>query len=167
MLEIRPAVPADATTIHTLVADLAEYEKLAHEAIATPEDLGTALFGPSPRAFCDIAEWRQDGGTSAAGMALWIYNFSTFRGRHGIYLEDLFVRPQFRGRGIGKALLVNLAQRCVREELARLEWAVLDWNTPAIDFYRSLGARSMHEWTINRLTDEPLARLAATPRVTR
>jgi GNAT superfamily N-acetyltransferase len=167
MLEIRPAVPADVTTIHTLVADLAEYEKLAHEAIATPADLGTALFGPSPRAFCDIAEWRQDGGTSAAGMALWIYNFSTFRGRHGIYLEDLFVRPQFRGRGIGKALLVNLAQRCVREELARLEWAVLDWNTPAIDFYRSLGARSMHEWTINRLTDEPLARLAATPRVTR
>ena len=161
MLKIRAAVPADVTTIHTLVADLAEYEKLAHEAIATHADIATALFGPAPRAFCDIAEWQQDGVSVAAGMALWIYNFSTFRGRHGIYLEDLFVRPPFRGRGIGKGLLVNLAQRCVREDLARLEWAVLDWNTPAIDFYRSLGARSMHEWTINRLTDEPLARLAA------
>ena len=161
MLKIRAAVPADVTTIHTLVADLAEYEKLAHEAIATHADIAAALFGPAPRAFCDIAEWQQDGVSVAAGMALWIYNFSTFRGRHGIYLEDLFVRPPFRGRGIGKGLLVNLAQRCVREDLARLEWAVLDWNTPAIDFYRSLGARSMHEWTINRLTDEPLARLAA------
>ena len=121
MLEIRPAVPADATTIHTLVADLAEYEKLAHEAIATPEDLGTALFGPSPRAFCDIAEWRQDGGTSAAGMALWIYNFSTFRGRHGIYLEDLFVRPQFRGRGIG-----------------HFEWYVASANKEGIAFWRAV-----------------------------
>lgn len=161
MLKIRPAVPADVTTIHALVADLAEYEKLAHEAIATPADFTAALFSTTPRAFCDIAEWHEGGATLAAGMALWIYNFSTFRGRHGIYLEDLFVRPQYRGRGIGKALLVNLAQRCQREDLARLEWAVLDWNTPAIDFYRSLGARSMHEWTINRLTDEPLARLAA------
>ncbi len=163
MLKIRPAVPADVPTIHALVADLADYEKLAHEAVATPADFTAALFCTSPRAFCDIADWQQDGVTVAAGMALWIYNFSTFRGRHGIYLEDLFVRPHFRGRGIGKALLVNLAQRCVREDLARLEWAVLDWNTPAIDFYRSLGARSMHEWTINRLTDEPLARLGAGP----
>jgi GNAT superfamily N-acetyltransferase len=167
MLKIRPAVPTDVTTIHTLVADLADYEKLAHEAIATPADFTSALFGPAPRAFCDIAEWQQDGATVATGMALWIYNFSTFRGQHGIYLEDLFVRPQFRGRGIGKSLLVNLARRCVRENLARLEWAVLDWNTPAIDFYRSLGARSMHEWTINRLTDEPLRRLGATGTPTR
>lgn len=162
MLTIRPATPADVNTIHALVRDLAEYEKLAQEAIARPEDFAAALFGPTPRAFCDIAEWRQYDVSVAAGMALWVYNFSTFRGRHGIYLEDLFVRPQFRGRGIGKGLLVNLAQRCVREDLARLEWAVLDWNTPAIDFYHSLGARSMHEWTINRLTDEPLLRLART-----
>jgi GNAT superfamily N-acetyltransferase len=164
MWSIRPAEPGDVTTIHALVADLAEYEKLAHEAIATHADFAAALFCPAPRAFCDIAEWQQDGVTVAAGMALWFYSFSTFRGRHGIHLEDLFVRPQFRGRGIGKGLLVNLAQRCVREDLARLEWSVLDWNTPAIEFYRSLGASSMHEWTTNRLTDEPLARLAATPR---
>ena len=164
MWRVRPAEPADVPTIHALVADLAEYEKLAHEAVATHADFAAALFGPAPRAFCDIAEWQQDGVTVAAGIALGFYSFSTFRGRHGIHLEDLFVRPQFRGRGIGKGLLVNLAQRCVREDLARLEWSVLDWNTPAIDFYRSLGAISMHEWTTNRLTDEPLARLAASPR---
>lgn len=163
-LLVRPAEPRDVGTVYELIRALAEYEKLLPEVDATEALLREALFGERPRVYCDIAEWTAAGRTETAGFALWFYNFSTFRGRHGIHLEDLFVRPQFRGRGIGKGLLVNLAQRCVREDLARLEWSVLDWNTPAIEFYRSLGAISMHEWTTNRLTDEPLARLAATSR---
>jgi GNAT superfamily N-acetyltransferase len=115
-----------------------------------------ALFGPRPRAFCDIAEL--DG--AAAGFALWFYNFSTFRGRHGIYLEDLFVRPAARGTGLGKALLAGLAERCVRENLARLEWSVLDWNAPAIAFYQSQGAELMSEWTTCRVSGPALSRLA-------
>jgi GNAT superfamily N-acetyltransferase len=118
-----------------------------------------ALFGPNPRVFCDIAEWEDE----PAGFALWFYSFSTFRGRHGIYLEDLFVRPAFRGRGLGKALLARLARRCAEEGLARLEWGVLDWNEPSIAFYRSLGAIAMDGWTKNRLDGEALARLAAGP----
>ena len=165
MLTIRSARPGDGPLIHELVRGLAEYERLAHELEATPAQFEAALFGPSPRAFCDIAEWEQDGSRTAAGLALWFYNFSTFRGRHGIYLEDLFVRPEHRGRGIGKALLVRLAQRCVEESLPRLEWSVLDWNQPAIEFYRSLGAKPMDEWTVFRLTDAALAQLspAGTP----
>jgi GNAT superfamily N-acetyltransferase len=116
-----------------------------------------ALFTPRPRVFCDLAEW--DG--AAAGFALWFYNFSTFRGRCGIYLEDLYVRPGQRGRGIGKALLTHLAGRCQAEGLARLEWAVLDWNAPSIGFYESLGALPQSEWTVYRLTGGALQALAA------
>ena len=157
MLNIRPAAPGDGALIHELVSALADYERLAHEVDATPAQFEAALFGSAPRVFCDIAEWHGDGRCEAVGLALWFYNFSTFRGRHGIYLEDLFVRPGHRGRGIGRALLAGLARRCVTESLGRLEWSVLDWNTPAIDFYRSLGAEPMDGWTVYRLTGEALA----------
>lgn len=155
-LSIRPAEPADAGLIMTLIRELAEYERLAHEVDATSEDIGAALFGPNPRVFASIAE--VDG--EPAGFALWFYNFSTFRGRHGIYLEDLFVRPAFRSRGIGRAMLQHLAQRCRAEGLARFEWWVLDWNEPALRFYRSLGAQPMEEWTVQRVTGDALATLA-------
>lgn len=161
MLNIRPAAPGDGALIHELVSALADYERLAHEVEATPAQFETALFGPAPRVFCDIAEWQADGRSEAAGLALWFYNFSTFRGRHGIYLEDLFVRPAHRGRGIGRALLTGLARRCVAESLGRLEWSVLDWNTPAIEFYRSLGAQPMDEWTVYRLTGSALQQLGS------
>lgn len=142
--------------IYGFIHDLAEYEKLLHEVVATEADIARDLFGPAPRAFCDIAEV----GGEPAGFALWFYNYSTFAGRHGIYLEDLFVKPQARGQGAGKALLANLARRCVAEGLARLEWSVLDWNAPSIAFYDSLDAAAMDEWTVRRLTGEALARLA-------
>ena len=161
MLTLRPARPDDAATILELVRALADYERLAHEVDADQAAFERALFGPSPRAFCTLAEWRatSEAAPVAAGMALWFYNFSTFRGRHGIYLEDLFVKPVFRGHGIGKALLVNLAQRAVREDCARVEWSVLDWNEPSINFYKSLGAVPMDEWTIFRLTGDALQSL--------
>jgi GNAT superfamily N-acetyltransferase len=152
---IRPAAPADAALVFTLIGELADYEKLAHEAVATPDIIVQALFGADPRVFCDIAEWQG----KPAGFALWFYSFSTFRGVHGIYLEDLFVRPEARGKGLGKALLAQLAQRCQREGLARLEWSVLDWNTLSIDFYRAQGAEMMDGWTRCRVTGEALARL--------
>jgi GNAT superfamily N-acetyltransferase len=155
-LAVRPATPADAAMIYGFIRDLAEYEKLLHEVVATEADIARDLFGPAPRAFCDIAEV----GGEPAGFALWFYNYSTFAGRHGIYLEDLFVKPQARGQGAGKALLANLARRCVAEGLARLEWSVLDWNAPSIAFYDSLDAAAMDEWTVRRLTGEALARLA-------
>ncbi|MBL9097043.1 MAG: GNAT family N-acetyltransferase [Alphaproteobacteria bacterium] len=155
-LVIRAATPADAQLVYSLVRELAEYERLLDDVDATAEDLARALFGPSPRVFCDIAEWNGE----TAGFALWFYNFSTFRGRHGIYLEDLFVRPAFRGKGIGKALLVHLAQRAVAEGCARVEWSVLDWNEPSIKFYESLGAIAMEEWTIFRLTGGALTKVA-------
>lgn len=155
-LVIRPAQPADLGLVAALVRELADYEKLAHEVEATEGDLEAALFGPNPRVFCDIAEWRGE----PAGFALWFYNFSTFLGRHGLYLEDLFVRPAFRGEGIGKALLAHLARRCVEEGLGRLEWWVLDWNEPAIGFYKRQGARMMDEWTVCRVTGEALTKLA-------
>lgn len=151
-LSIRPATRRDAAQVFAFIRDLAEYEKLLDDVIATPEDIERALFAPQPRVFCDIAEWEG----KPAGFALWFYNFSTFRGRHGIYLEDLFVKPAFRGHGIGKALLVGLAQRAVREGCARVEWSVLDWNEPSINFYKSLGAVPMDEWTIFRLTGDAL-----------
>ena len=156
MLTLREAQAGDAAEILALVRELADYERLLHEVDATQEGLHAALFGAAPRVFCDIAE--QDG--AVAGFALWFYNFSTFRGRHGIHLEDLFVRPALRGHGIGRALLAGLAQRCVRERLTRLEWSVLDWNEPALAFYRSLGARAMTEWVPHRLTGEALEALA-------
>lgn len=154
-LSIRSAVPGDEGLILDFIRALADYENLTHQITATQADLARDLFGTNPRAFCDIAEW--DG--RPTGFALWFYNYSTFRGRHGIYLEDLFVDPEFRGRGIGKALIVNLAQRCVTEGLGRLEWWVLDWNTPSIDFYKSQGAVLMEEWTVCRVDGEALATL--------
>ena len=160
-LSLRPATPEDLATIFQLICGLAEYEKLLPDVDATEERLGAALFGASPRVFCDIAEWAADGQRQTAGFALWFYNFSTFRGRHGLYLEDLFVQPAFRSRGIGKALLAHLARRCVTEGLTRLEWAVLDWNEPALRFYRSLGAMALEEWVPHRVTGDALLQLAA------
>jgi GNAT superfamily N-acetyltransferase len=153
---IRPAAPAESGLVLAFVRELAAYERLAHEVDATEEALAAALFGPNPRVFADLALWNGE----PAGFALWFYNFSTFRGRHGIYLEDLFVRPAFRGHGIGRALLRHLARRCRAEGLARLEWWVLDWNEPALRFYRSLGAAPMDEWTVQRVTGAALERLA-------
>lgn len=155
-LVIRQAEERDAPIIFSFIRELADYERLAHEVDASEADIAKALFGESPRVFADIAEWNGE----PVGFALWFYNFSTFRGRHGIYLEDLFVRPAFRSRGIGKALLRHLARRCVDEGLARLEWWVLDWNEPALRVYRSIGAVPMEEWTVQRMTGEALERLA-------
>lgn len=154
-LTIRSAQPADAALVTQFVRELAEYEKLSHECVTTEGMIEDALFGESPRVFCDIAEW--DG--TPAGNAIWFLNFSTFTGRAGIYLEDIFVRPQFRKRGIGKALMVHLARRCVAEGWTRFEWSVLDWNTPSIEFYTSLGAELRKEWIICRVSGEALARL--------
>lgn len=154
---LRAATPGDTATIHAMVLELAAYEKLEKDVQSTPAMLGEALFGAAPRVFCEMAE--VDG--APAGLALWFYDFSTFRGRHGIYLEDLFVRPAFRGRGIGRALMGRLAARCVAEALPRLSWAVLDWNQPAIDFYRAQGAVLLDEWTGCRLSGDALVRLAA------
>ncbi len=156
-LVIRTAVPADAPLIMNFIRDLAEYERLLHAVQAAEADIARDLFGANPRVFCDIAE----AGGEPIGFALWFYSYSTFRGRHGIYLEDLFVQPQARGRGAGKALLRRLASRCVEERLGRLEWAVLDWNEPAVGFYKNLGARPMDDWTVFRLTDEALTTFAA------
>jgi GNAT superfamily N-acetyltransferase len=155
-LAIRAAVPADAALIFALVRELADYEKLSGEMDATPEAIAAALFTSEPRLFCDIAEWNGE----PAGFSVWFLNFSTFRGRHGIYVEDLFVRPAFRKRGIGKALMARLARRCVEQDLARFEWAVLDWNAPSIEFYRSIGAQVMDEWRICRLSGEALQAFA-------
>ncbi|MDB5432005.1 MAG: family N-acetyltransferase [Caulobacter sp.] len=155
-LTIRPARPEDAAAILGFIKALAEYEKLLDEAVITLRDVGASFFGASPRVFCDIAE--NDG--QAVGFAVWFYNYSTFRGRHGIYLEDLFVIPEARGLGAGKALLAGLARRCVAEGLPRLDWAVLDWNTPSIAFYDSLGADALDDWITRRLQGEALKRLA-------
>lgn len=155
-VSVRPATPADAGVIHQFILDLAEYEKLSDAVEATEADTAAILFGDNPRAFADIAEI--DG--QPVGFALWFYNYSTFLGRHGIYLEDLFVGPAARGAGAGKALLANLAKRCVAEGLGRLEWSVLDWNAPSIAFYDSLDAASMNEWIIRRLTGDALRKLA-------
>lgn len=155
-VSVRPAVAADGDLILQFIRDLAAYEKLLDDVRATRDDITVALFGDNPKAFCDIAEI--DG--RPVGFALWFYNFSTFVGRHGIYLEDLFVQPQARGSGAGKALLANLARRCVDENLGRLEWAVLDWNAPSIAFYDSLGAAAMDDWIVRRMTGEALRKLA-------
>jgi GNAT superfamily N-acetyltransferase len=153
---VRPAAPGDLAAIHRFILDLADYERLAHEVDATPADLARDLFGPAPRVFCDIAEI----GGVPVGFALWFYSYSTFRGRHGIWLEDLFVRPEHRGAGAGLALLKALARRCSDDDLARLEWSVLDWNAPAIGFYDRLGALAMDDWTTRRLTGAALEALA-------
>ena len=155
-LAIRPVRAGEAALVLQFVRELAEYEKLLHEVEATEAMIDAALFGPQPRIFCYLAEW--DG--APVGFALWFLNFSTFSGRSGIYLEDLFVRPAFRGKGIGKALMVHLARRCVMEGWARLQWSVLDWNAPSIEFYKSLGGVLMDEWTVVRVSGDALTRLA-------
>lgn len=155
-LVLRPARADDAALILALVRELADYEKLAHEVVADEQGLRDALFGARPAAEVIIAE--QDG--EAAGFALFFTNFSTFLGRPGIYLEDLFVRPAFRRRGIGEALLAHLAALAGSRGCGRLEWSVLDWNEPAIGFYRGLGAVPMDEWTVFRVTGPALAALA-------
>ncbi|GAA2958976.1 GNAT family N-acetyltransferase [Streptomyces enissocaesilis] len=141
-----------------MVRELAEYEKALHEVRASEEQLREALFGERPAAYAHIAETAEG---EVVGFALWFLNFSTWRGVHGIYLEDLYVRPAQRGGGYGKALLASLARICVERGYERLEWSVLDWNSPAREFYKSLGAVSMDEWTVNRLTDDALHRLGA------
>jgi GNAT superfamily N-acetyltransferase len=155
---IRPARPGEAGLVFALVRELAAYERLTAAVDATEAMIDAALFGPAPRVFCDLAEWAG----APAGLALWFGNFSSFRGRHGIYLEDLYVRPEFRRRGIGRALFRHLAQRCVAEGWTRFEWSVLDWNTPSIAFYKSLGAELLDEWTMCRVSGDALARLAGT-----
>jgi GNAT superfamily N-acetyltransferase len=153
---VRVASPADTSLILAFIRDLADYERLAHAVEATEADIRRDLFGENPRCFCEIVE--ADG--APVGFALWFYNYSTFRGSAGIYLEDLFVKPQARGLGAGKALLRRLAQRCVDANLGRLEWSVLNWNTDAIEFYDSLEAATMNDWTVRRLYGEALTRLA-------
>lgn len=155
-LIIREARPGEEGIVFGFIRKLADYEKLSHEVAATEADIGEALFGATRRCTCDLAFWAGE----PAGFALWFYNFSTFRGKAGIYLEDLFVEPQFRGHGIGKALLVHLARRCLAEGLPRLQWWVLDWNEPSINFYKSLGAEAQNEWTVYRVSGEALERLA-------
>ena len=155
-LLIRRARIDEAAVVYSLIRELAEYEKLSHEVEATEGMIADALFGNNPRLFCDIAEWNGE----VAGFAVWFINFSTFSGRSGIYLEDLFVRPALRGNGIGKALLVHLAQQCVANGWSRLQWSVLDWNTPSIEFYKSLGAVLMDEWTVCRVNGPALTALA-------
>jgi GNAT superfamily N-acetyltransferase len=156
MLNIRPATPADATVIASLVRELAEYEKLGHEARASAEDFLRELESPQPVIHVLIAEWHGE----PAGFALYFLNFSTFVGRPGLYLEDLFVRPAQRAHGIGRALLRALARIARECGCGRMEWAVLDWNEPALRFYASLGARRMNEWIIHRLTPAEIESLA-------
>ena len=156
-LAIRFATAADTTAILGFIRDLAEYEKLAHECVATEEQLRATLFGARPGAEVVIA----DLAGSPVGFALFFQSYSTFLAKPGMYLEDLFVRPVARGKGVGRALLSALAKIAIDRNYGRFEWAVLDWNEPAIRLYRSLGAAPMDEWTVNRMTGAPLAKLAA------
>jgi GNAT superfamily N-acetyltransferase len=160
---VREIRPEDVPTVVRLVHELAEYERAAASCTLTEAQLSTALFGPQPALFGHVAEFEGE----IAGCALWFLNFSTWRGVHGIYLEDLFVRPTHRGRGLGRALLTALAVVCAERGYARLEWSVLDWNEPSIRFYRAIGAVPMDEWITYRLDGAALARLATgTPPLT-
>ena len=156
-VRLRPAVVADVGLILAFIRELAEYEKLAHEAVADEATLAAHLFGEHPSAEVVIAE--VDG--QPAGFALFFHTFSTFLGQRGLYLEDLFVRPAFRGLGLGRRLMVHLAQLALQRDCGRFEWSVLDWNTPAIGFYRELGATPMDEWTVQRVSGAALRTLAA------
>ncbi len=156
VIAIRPAVREDVGAILGFIRELAEYEKLAHEAVADETGLAAQLFGPRPYAEVLIAEVE---GTPA-GFALFFHNFSTFLGKPGLYLEDLYVQPAFRKLGLGKQLMTRLAQIAVERDCGRFEWSVLDWNTPAIDFYRRLGAVGMDEWTVQRVSGDTLRALA-------
>ncbi len=155
-LTIRAATSSDASLILDFIRALAIYEKLEHEVKASEADIVRDLFGSEPKVFGEIAEWEG----KPVGFALWFYTYSTFQGRHGIWLEDIYVDPELRGKGIGKALLVHLAQRCVKEELGRFEWWVLDWNEPSIEFYKSQGGVMQDEWTKVRVDGEALVALA-------
>lgn len=165
---IRPAQPADIPAIYQMIRDLADYERGLDEVTATEDDVRNALLAEHPAVFAHVATG--PGGASGqdeiVGFALWFLNYSTWTGQHGIYLEDLYVKPEHRGGGHGKALLAELARTCVERGYERLEWWVLDWNTPARGFYASLGALPMDEWTVHRLTGSALAALAGTTQVT-
>jgi len=156
MLAIRAATPADVPLIRQLILELATYERAPEQAVATEADLLRDGFGESPVYRCLIAEWAG----APAGFALFFYNYSTWQGRKGLYLEDLFVRPALRGHGIGKALLLELARTAVREGCGRFVWQVLDWNQPAIGFYEKLGARRLGDWVTMRVDGEALSRMA-------
>lgn len=158
-LLLRDATEADTALILRFIIDLAVYEKLEHTVVATEDSVRATLFGPRRYAEVILAEWKG----KPAGFALYFHNYSTFLSKPGVYLEDLFVEPELRGNGIGKALLIRLAQIAVERDCGRMEWAVLDWNTPSIEFYKSLGALPMSDWIINRLTGDALKSLAAKP----
>ena len=157
LIAIRPATPDDVPLIRQLIAELADYERLAHAAVATDADLRAQLFGERPAAEVLVGE--VDG--EPAGFALFFHNFSTFLGKRGLYLEDLFVRPAARGVGLGRHLMAALARIAVQRDCGRFEWSVLDWNAPALGFYRSIGATGMDEWTVQRLEGDALRALAA------
>lgn len=158
---ILPATPRDVPDVLAMIEALAKYENLRHLCVATEASLQGALFGSRPAAEVLIG-WE---GPAPVAFALFFHNFSTFLGRKGLYLEDLFVRPPYRGRGYGRALLTQLARIAVARDCGRFEWAVLDWNEPAIEFYRALGAKPMDEWTVFRLTRDGIARLAQSEKV--
>ena len=155
--QVRDATPSDIDQIYDYIHALAEYEKAPDEAVLSKSDLSQSLFGQNPQVYCLLSV--QDGQVS--GIAIWHLNYSTWLGKHGIYLEDLFVDPKFRGQGHGKALLVRLAQICVERGYPRFSWWVLDWNKPSIDFYESLGAKAMDEWTVFRVSGDALTKLAS------
>lgn len=151
-MKIRPAKIQEVGEVLQLIQDLATYEKAPEQVEARQEDLLNTIFAKEPRVFCDLVE--VDG--QIAGMAIWFLNYSTWQAKHGIYLEDLYIKPEFRARGYGKALLKHLAQICDKEGYGRLQWWVLDWNSPAIEFYRSFGAEAMDEWTVYRTSGQAL-----------
>jgi GNAT superfamily N-acetyltransferase len=157
-VSVRPIRPDDVPAVVGLVRELADYEKSLHEVRLTEEQLTECLFGVSPALFGHVAE-APDG--TVVGMALWFLNFSTWRGTHGVYLEDLYVQPRHRGTGLGRQLLRTLAAVCVERGYSRLEWSVLDWNAPSIEFYRAAGAVPMDGWTVFRLTDDALVKFSA------
>jgi GNAT superfamily N-acetyltransferase len=158
-MKIRRATAFDARVVLELIQELAEYEKAPNEVEAREEDLLATLFTSQPQVFCDLIEYQGE----VAGMAIWFLNYSTWQGKHGIYLEDLFIRPEFRGRGLGKSLLIHLAEICEEKGYGRLQWWVLDWNSPAIEFYKNLGAEAMSEWTVFRVSGESLNKLGQRP----
>ena len=154
-MKIRPAQRQEVGIVLQLIHDLAVYEKAPNEVEATEKELLETIFTSDPKVFCDLVE--VDG--EIAGMAIWFLNYSTWQGKHGIYLEDLFIKPEYRGRGYGKALLKHLAKICDEKGYGRFQWWVLDWNSPAIEFYRSLGAVAMDEWTVYRVSGQALKEL--------
>ena len=158
---IRRARPDDVPEILALVNDLAEYERLAHEVRATEDQFHVALFGDAPTVFAHVVEHASPDGHRLGGFALWFLNFSTWLGVNGLYLEDLYVRPELRRSGYGRRLLSTLARECVEHGYGRFEWSVLDWNEPSLAFYRSLGAVRLDDWTVHRLTGDDLRTLAA------